>query len=151
MDRVLNKGAFPKVHLWVRGKLVGNAEGENTGVRYCGEGEEAENHVVRRILGSGYAEAEELPFEEDDILGLKKGQNASAAPADFGFTHAYTGVLVGLSRNEVVIEIEVRGGEEGQLRLHFPRIVFEIAPAEENFEGDEELKVDQSLAGVVGT
>ncbi|KAK5083390.1 hypothetical protein LTR70_008254 [Exophiala xenobiotica] len=130
---------------------MGNAEGENTGARHCGEGEEAGNDVVRRILGSGYAEAEELPFEEDDIRGLKKGQNARAAPADFGFTHAYTWVLVGLSGNEVVIQIEVRGGEEGQLRLHFPRVDFEIAPAKENFEGDEELIVDQSLAGVVGT
>lgn len=69
---------------------MGKAEGESTGVRHCGEGEEAGIDVVRRVLRSGYAEAKELPFEGDDILGLKKGQNASAAPADFGFTHVYS-------------------------------------------------------------
>lgn len=133
MDRVLDKGAFPKVHGWVRRfrETCGNAESKNSGARLCGEGEKAENDVVRRILENGYAETEELLFEEDDVLGSKKGQNASVAPADFGSTHADTGVLVGLSRNEVVIEIEVRGGEEGQLRLHFPRVDFKLAPADE--------------------
>jgi len=132
MDRVLSEEEFPKVHGWVKSfrDECERAEKQNVGVRQCGEGQEAEDNVVRNILGSGYAEPQELPFGTDDILGLNKGQYVSIAPADFGFAHADIGTLVGLSRNEVVIEVAVQAGKEENLRLHFPRIGFKIVPAD---------------------
>ena len=127
---------FPRIHEWVgRFRTVcEKAEKENEGARVCGEGSQAEDEVVRKILSSGYAEPEELPFEVNDVLGLEKGQRVSVAPVDFGAAHADTGVLVGLSRNEVVIEVEVQGGRDKKLRLHFPRIDFRIVAVAEKHE-----------------
>lgn len=95
------------------------------------EGEVAENEILRRILSHGFTENGDLPFDEGDVLGLKKGQRVSIAPTDFGFTHSDEGVLVGLSKNEVVIEVDLREKEGGKLRLHFPRIGFKVSAVED--------------------
>lgn len=130
MRRALSEGEFPKVHAWVRRfrDAADEAERRNPGAGEIEEGKEAEDDVVERILGSESSEVNDLPFDMDDVLGLRKGQRVSVAPVDFGFTHKDEGTLVGLSKNEVVIEVDVPGGR-GKLRLHYPRIQFKILPA----------------------
>lgn len=105
---VLGEPEFPKVHAWVRRfrEACEHAERRTAGAKRCGEGQETDGDIVRRILSSGYAEPQELSVDEHNILGLKMGQRVTVAPAEFGATHADIGVLVGLSRHEIVIEVE---------------------------------------------
>lgn len=129
MRRVLSREEFPRVHAWVErfGAVTEEAEKANEGADPLGEGEEAENAIVKTILESDFTEPQDPVVDESDVLGLKRGQKVSVAPVDFGFTHKDEGVLVGLSRNEVTIEVDVPNGN-GNLRLHYPRINFKILP-----------------------
>ncbi|SMQ54965.1 unnamed protein product [Zymoseptoria tritici ST99CH_3D7] len=130
--RTLSREEFPNVYAWTeRFREAAEEAGKaNQGAGEMQEGKEAEDEVVRRILASGYTEETVLEVDLDDALGLKAGQRVEVAPADFGFTHKNEGVLVGLTKNEAVIEIDVPGGEDGKLRLHYPRINFKIQAVE---------------------
>ena len=130
MKEVLNEHEFPMVHEWVRRfkQVCDQAKRSNAGAQELGEGEVAEDAVVKRVLNGDFVEPDELDFYPIDILGLKKGQFISIAPADFGFTHSDRGALVGLTTNEVVIEV---AAGRRPLRLHYPRIDFKISPVDE--------------------
>jgi len=128
IKRVLSKEEFPRTHAWIERWREVTKDAESS--HLMAEGKEAEDTVVHRILDVGFVEKEHLDFDEDDVLGLKRGQIVSISPVDFGFTHEDRGVVVGLTKDEVVIEVEVPGGKDGKLRLHYPRINFKIKPAE---------------------
>lgn len=132
----LNEREFPRTLAWVRRfrEYVDDVERENASNVESLEGEKAEEEIVNRILGSELCENGDLPFEDGDVLGLRKGQMVSVGPTDFGFTHADVGVLVGLAKNEVVIEVDSNNKQQGKLRLHFPRIGFKTLPVEEDSE-----------------
>ncbi|KAI5357769.1 putative glutathione S-transferase, Thioredoxin-like superfamily [Septoria linicola] len=129
--RDLGEERFPSVWGWVRRfrEVCEEAERRNEGVGEMKEGGEAEDAVVEKILSSQSHEGENLAFDEDDGLGLKYGQMVSIAPTDFGFTHKDEGTLVGLTKDEAVIEI-LAPNDGGRLRLHYPRINFKILPVE---------------------
>lgn len=59
---------------------------------------------------------------EADRLGVKLGQTVSVAPNDTGKTHSTSGKLLGLNREELVIE--VKGSSESPVHCHFPRLNF---------------------------
>ena len=127
MRRVLSKAEFPHVHAWVDRwrRVTAEAAKTNSGSEVMHEGERVED-IVKQILDSKYIEPADLEFDADDVITLKKGQKVGIAPVDFGFTHKDEGVLVGLSKEEAVIEIEVPGAKDGKLRWHYPRINFKI-------------------------
>ncbi|KAF2161424.1 hypothetical protein M409DRAFT_28155 [Zasmidium cellare ATCC 36951] len=129
MRKVLSREEFPHVHAWVERfrRATDDAGNANQGAGALDEGEEAENDIVRRILASDLTEAESPGVDESDILGLKQGQRIIVALVDFGFTHKDEGILVGLAKDEVVIEVDVPG-DNAKLRLHYPRINFKILP-----------------------
>ena len=80
--------------------------------------------ATKRIVSASFAE-EEATVDEQDPLGLKKGQEVEVWPIDSGSKHRDTGALLGLSKEEVVLSVkpEAYGAE---LRLHFPRTNFRI-------------------------
>ncbi|KAK5175760.1 uncharacterized protein LTR77_000900 [Saxophila tyrrhenica] len=128
LKRMLNKDEFPRIHEWVQRfrKACERAESLNSGAGAIDEGQEKEDDVVKRILGGGLEEPDVLAFDDDDVLGLSKGQEVSVSPVDFGFTHQDVGTLIGLTKDEVVIETGVPGKSNGKLRLHYPRMNFKI-------------------------
>ena len=128
MRKVLNESEFPKVHPWVKRwrEVTEQAESSNPGAGAMDEGTEKEDEVIERILNGQLCEPDELTFDKDDVLGLSQGQRVSISPVDFGFTHEDAGLLVGLTKDEVVIEVEVPGEANDKLRLHYPRINFKI-------------------------
>ena len=127
LRRVLGEEKFPRVWAWVRRFMEVDQVAAKRNESGLLEGVDAEAEVVGRILNAQKSpeSGNELAFDEDDVLGLKKGQRISIAPTDFGFTHKDVGTLVGLTENEVVIESSVPG-DQGILRLHYPRINFKI-------------------------
>jgi hypothetical protein len=135
LKRAVGGGRFPRVEAWVERFRRATAEAArgNVGADVLREGREAEDEVVERILKAGFVEPRELVFDEGDVLGLKRGQRVSVSPVDFGFTHKDEGVVVGLSENEVVLEIDAPRGN-GKLRLHYPRINFKIVPTDVSTE-----------------
>lgn len=128
MEKVLKESVYPKVNAWVRRwrSTTEEAENANPGAGAMDEGKAKEDAAVKRILDGKYCEPDALEFDTDDVLGLSKGQKVGVSPVDFGFTHSDKGTLIGLTKEEVVIEIEVPGGSSGKLRLHYPRINFKI-------------------------
>lgn len=126
MKRALSDVEFPKLYEWVKRfrAAAENAEKENSAAGRLQEGADAEDQVVDRILAADLTE-QEPHFEESDVLGLRRGERVTIAPVDFGFTHKDEGDLIGISKNEVVIEVQVPQGK-GSLRLHYPRINFKI-------------------------
>ncbi|EME87274.1 uncharacterized protein MYCFIDRAFT_28695 [Pseudocercospora fijiensis CIRAD86] len=74
---------------------------------------------VDRILNSGFEETE-LEVEENDLSGLKAGDEIKMAPVDTGFGSSDVGKLIGLKRNEVTISsLTQQGGKE--IHIHYPR------------------------------
>jgi glutathione S-transferase len=84
--------------------------------------------AIARILSSDYYEAEDA-MDPKEPLKLSKGQLVEVWPSDSGSKHHDQGKLVSIGVKEVVIESVVPDGK-GNLRLHFPRINFRIAPAQ---------------------
>lgn len=122
---VLSEVEFPKTHAWVqRFRNACNQAARNNHFTRL-EGDQAEREIVARIMGADLFESEELMFERNDVLRLRKGQVVTVGPADFGFTHLDKGQLVALTSNEVVIQTSEK---ENGLRLHFPRVNFKIQP-----------------------
>ncbi|KXS97774.1 hypothetical protein AC579_8824 [Pseudocercospora musae] len=126
MQRALSDVEFPKLYEWVKRfrEVADKANKDHAEGGRLQEGADAEYKVVDCILAAGFTEQDPC-FDETDVLGLQKGQPITIAPVDFGFTHKDEGNLIGLSRNEVVIEAQVPQGM-GSLRLHYPRINFKI-------------------------
>ncbi|TDL29530.1 hypothetical protein BD410DRAFT_817606 [Rickenella mellea] len=64
--------------------------------------------------------------EEAHRLGVHRDTQVSVAPDDTGRTVLTHGVLVGLNREEAVIETQ---GSAGKVRCHFPMLNFTIRPS----------------------
>lgn len=63
--------------------------------------------------------------DDNDPLGLKKGQIVESWPTDSGFNHHDRGQLVSLTSKEVVLASQSKvGGKE--VRIHHPRWNFRI-------------------------
>ncbi|KXS94749.1 hypothetical protein AC578_3895 [Pseudocercospora eumusae] len=126
MKQALSDVEFPKLYEWVKRfrSVAEKADEDDAEGGKLQEGADAEDEVVDRILAADFTE-QDPRFDESDVLGLQKGQRVTVAPVDFGFTHKDEGNLIGLSNNEVVIEVQVPHGK-GSLRLHYPRINFKI-------------------------
>ncbi|KAF2197356.1 glutathione S-transferase [Delitschia confertaspora ATCC 74209] len=74
--------------------------------------------AVKIILASDFAE-QNLSVDETDAQRLKKGAEVEIYPIDSGFSHKDRGFLVGLARNEVVVQGE-------KCRIHAPRTGFRV-------------------------
>jgi glutathione S-transferase len=68
-------------------------------------------------------------FDKNDPTGLNIGEQVIVNPTDSGFTHRDRGRLVGLDKNEVVIELNNPVSQGGPVRLHFPRHGFRVVSA----------------------
>ena len=130
MQKVLSSQEFPKAHAWIKRwrEVTVNAEKTNHGAGSMSAGIDQEDNAVRTILEGRFCEPDGLAFDQEDVLGLSRGQQVRVSPVDFGFTHQDTGKLIGLTKEEAVIEIEVPDGRSGKVRLHYPRINFKIVP-----------------------
>jgi len=71
----------------------------------------------------------DIEFNEIEAtrLGLKIGSVVSVIPADSGRSHATVGRIIGLNREEVVVEVE--GASRGPVRCHFPRLGYSVQDA----------------------
>lgn len=144
MTRALSQQEFPHVHAWIKRfrKACDAAARRNPcqGNEDMLEGRDAEEDIMKRILSASSTTDKHATtsVEEGEVLGLQKGVEVTVAPTDFGFTHRDRGVLVGLTRDEAVIEVNVPkenpvtaavgGATPGTLRLHYPRVGFKILP-----------------------
>lgn len=107
---------FPKVHAWIR-RFMGLAEQRK---RDCEKPKRLGAEEVTQRLVQAKGEPEALDFEDNNTLGLRKGDSVDVYPSDYGQSGKSTGILLGLSTNEVVIQ------NDENLHLHFPRWNFTI-------------------------
>ena len=84
------------------------------------EGEE----MLKYVTSADFAK-QEARVDEDDPLALKEGQDVEVWPTDTGFRHKDRGRLVGLTKMEVVIEVESKVGGR-VVRIHAPRTGFRV-------------------------
>ncbi|KAG5646610.1 hypothetical protein DXG03_002914 [Asterophora parasitica] len=84
-------------------------------------GEEA----AASIVSSSYEPYDVVGFNVPEAarLSLKLNDQVQIAPDDTGRDYPTVGKLVGISRDEVVIEVQ---GSKGLLRCHFPRLGFTV-------------------------
>ena len=80
--------------------------------------------AVKRVAAGEFVE-DGGEVDENDPLGLKKGQDVVVYPLDSGKNHQDRGRLVKLDRTEVVIQFQTKIGEK-EVRLHAPRHGFRI-------------------------
>lgn len=80
--------------------------------------------VAPKIEKLTYAE-EEGSVEENDLSGLKKGQEVLVWPIDSGSRNKDRGTLSSLTGKEIVIEKRTESG--GIVRIHAPRHGFRVA------------------------
>ncbi|KAK8164695.1 hypothetical protein IWX90DRAFT_141177 [Phyllosticta citrichinensis] len=71
---------------------------------------------------AGFAEQVKVKEIDEKVAGVNRGDVVEVWPTDSGFTHHDKGTLVGLTPEEVVVEVETETGEE--IQLHFPRVNF---------------------------
>jgi len=111
-----SKTDFPKVYRWINQFPAHTPENEP-------EKLDAES-AQKQILRSEYA-ARDIGVDEGDPVGLKKGQKVYVQTSDDNAPEnaQQHGVLVGLGRRRIVIELE------NGLRLHFPRVGYAVLPA----------------------
>lgn len=115
---------YPRVYAWIqRFEGAVQAAKKNVGKPKTLSGEEAE----KLILGSAYHESEgsvDLEDFEAVKLGLRKGDEITVGPTDFGATRKDVGRLLALGSEEVVYETK---GDGGVVRVHAPRHGFRIS------------------------
>ena len=83
--------------------------------------------AVAQIVQAEYSD-QEGQVDENDPLGLKKGQDVEVWPIDSGFRHHDQGKLVALTTKEVVVTGQTKTKKE--IRIHFPRTNFRITAAQ---------------------
>ena len=67
--------------------------------------------------------------DDNDPLGLKKGQDVESWPVDSGFKNRDRGRLITLTKQEVVLAVQSKlGGKE--VRIHHPRWNFRTRAVE---------------------
>lgn len=132
MDGLLPKDQFsaekyPKVYSWHdRFKAAVTAAEEKQGKQPTIEGDDA----LKAVTSAEYHDkALEVDSEDFDVkaLGLSKGDLITVGPTDFGLTKRDKGKLVGINKDEVVIETSTSSG--GSIRAHAPRHSFRILKA----------------------
>ncbi|KAJ7162061.1 hypothetical protein C8R46DRAFT_1164342 [Mycena filopes] len=79
--------------------------------------------AAERIVAASFEPYDVVGFDarEGGRLGLNAGDEISIAPDDTGTMFATVGKLVGLNREEFVLEVK---GRVGLVRCHFPRVMF---------------------------
>jgi glutathione S-transferase len=107
--------AYPKLSAWLER------------VRAFGHGESTPMTSAESIDLAAKAK-EHAPTEVQPGLGFAAGDAVTVMPTDYG-RDPVPGTLVGLTRNEVVIER--RDERAGTLHVHFPRIGFQIKKQEQ--------------------
>ncbi|RPB20501.1 hypothetical protein L211DRAFT_829254 [Terfezia boudieri ATCC MYA-4762] len=88
-------------------------------------GQEAKENIL-----AATAMASELGVDEDDPLGLKKGEMVEVVPTDSGVLNPQRGRLLGLGIGEVVLEVDVPNTGGKVVRVHFPRRNYRITRVE---------------------
>ena len=84
-------------------------------------GQEAKENIL-----AATAAASELGVDEEDPLGLKRGEVVEIVPTDSGVLDPQRGRLLGLGVGEVVLEVDVPGTRGEVVRVHFPRRNYRI-------------------------
>ncbi|KAG5366185.1 hypothetical protein CJU89_0599 [Yarrowia sp. B02] len=117
---------FPKFFAWIDRvqSVAEDLQSSNPNVT-----EEPHNEAVARIIKGGNAGdfplSEKLVHDENNILGVKKGEVVSVVPLDTGKNHPTKGTVFGVNRYKIVIEVPSPGSpkegiESGKVRVHFP-------------------------------
>lgn len=124
-DDVIAREKYPKTVTWVARfrEHMQDRERQNGPPDILGNQE-----AIEYIMSSGYTEAAG-EVDPSEPLRFSKGQAVEVWPSDSGSAHRDKGHLVSIGVKEIVIESAVPNGQ-GHLRLHFPRINFRIAPAQ---------------------
>ena len=113
---LVSKEKYPKVFAWIDrfNKAIKTAE-RSAPKPVMLKGAEAVRHVAQAEFSEAEGEV-----DDNDPLGLKKGQDVESWPVDSGFRHHDRGRLVSLTANEVVLAAQSKiGGKE--IRIHHPR------------------------------
>ena len=113
---LVSKENYPKVFAWIDRfhKAIKTAEG-SAPKPVTLKGAEAVRHVAQSEFSEPEGEV-----DDNDPLGLKKGQDVESWPIDSGFRHHDRGRLVSLTAKEVVLAAQSKiGGKE--VRIHHPR------------------------------
>jgi len=107
---------FPKVHAWINGLPLHTPENDVEKVEA--------NDAKHKVLTSAYS-AKEAGIDSEDPTGLQAGVKVSVGTTDDAKPggRRQEGELVGLSRREIVIELE------NGIRMHFPRLGFVLKKA----------------------
>lgn len=119
-EEIFGKEQYPKTHAWIERfsaalKAAKASSPETTSLK----GEAAVQQVTQAEFAEGEGEV-----DGRDPVGLKKGQEVELWPTDTGFKHRDRGRLMGLTKDEVVIAVKTKVGEE--VRIHAPRTGFKI-------------------------
>ena len=118
---LISEKHYPKVFAWVERFNTAMKAARSAGPKPTTLKGDA---ALYRITHADFAE-DYTTVDEQDPLGLKKGQEVEIWPTDSGSGHRDRGTLVGLTEVEVVVV--VRSEEEGkEIRLHCPRTNFRI-------------------------
>ncbi|KAL9050630.1 MAG: hypothetical protein Q9206_005013 [Seirophora lacunosa] len=80
--------------------------------------------AVKHISQAEFAEPDGT-VDDQDPLGLKKGQDVESWPIDSGFNHRDRGQLFALTRQEVVLTTQAKVGHR-DIHIHHPRTNFRI-------------------------
>jgi hypothetical protein len=107
---------YPKVHAWL--KQFTDHVPENEAEKLSGD------EATKQLLSQPYA-AKEIGVQDNDVTGFKKGDLVDVVTTDDTNpgNRAQRGKLVGLSKKEIVVELE------NGLRVHFSRIGYAIKKA----------------------
>ncbi|KZT38367.1 hypothetical protein SISSUDRAFT_1021659 [Sistotremastrum suecicum HHB10207 ss-3] len=120
---ILDAQKFPKFMAWFSRVKAYLAKKGSEG---WGPSEKIDSQkAAQLILGSPYEPALDIVWDatEADRLKVKVGDTVAVTPDDTGSTHPTAGKLIGLDREEVVLEVR---NARGVLRVHFPRLNFTI-------------------------
>lgn len=126
-EELFGKEQYPRTHAWIERFSAAIAKAKASVPKATTlKGDEA----VQLIAQAGFAEVEG-DVDENDPLGLKKGQEVEVWPTDTGFKHRDRGRLLSLTKNEAVIAAKTKVGET-EVRIHAPRAGFGIQAVREN-------------------
>ncbi|KAF8528932.1 hypothetical protein BU17DRAFT_80078 [Hysterangium stoloniferum] len=120
---VFDKTKFPKTLSWLdrceetikQKRMVGPAPEKLTG-----------QIAAQQIISAKWEDLSEIGFDaiEGSRLSVKPGSVISVIPDDYGRSHPTEGRLIGLNREEIVVE--TKGSLGGVVKVHFPRLGFLI-------------------------
>lgn len=114
---------YPKTYAWVqRWRSVLKAAKGKALKPVTIKGADAIKHIC------GASVTSDLTVDETDPFGLEEGTNVQVWPIESGFNHKDQGRLIGLTKDEVVIAVPTKVGEQ-EVYLHMPRWGFRIVKA----------------------